>query len=43
MGLIRKFSSKEATLPENFLPRGKQSFPENLREAKLPENFLQKK
>jgi hypothetical protein len=27
MGLLRKFSSREAKLPENFLPRGKQSFP----------------
>jgi hypothetical protein len=36
MGLQGKFSPREAELPENFLPRGKQSFPG---EAKLPQNF----
>jgi hypothetical protein len=42
MGLYRKFFSREATLPKNFLPKeskafqGKLRFPENFTEAKLP-------
>jgi hypothetical protein len=39
MGLLGKFSFREAELPENFLPRGKQSFP---REATLPQKIFLK-
>jgi hypothetical protein len=37
MGLLGKFSSREAELPENFLPRGKQSFPKG--KLRFPQKF----
>jgi hypothetical protein len=39
MGLLPKFFYREAKLPKNFVPRGKQSFP---REAKLPQRKREK-
>jgi hypothetical protein len=49
MGLHRKFFSREATLPKNFLPeessafQGKLRSPENFTEAKLPKFSPKKK